>query len=308
MHLRNKPWLALALIAGGTLIALYAVDRFQHRFVHTGADLIRLLPGGDATIFYAQVDALRHAGMLGLLADSKSAQDAEYRSFVRATQFDYSKDVDAVAGSVANDRVLLAIKGRFDWFRIRTYVLQQGGACTPQTCALRGTRDGDWIGITRIQPDVLGVSLGPRPGFSSAIHPGQQAMAQPLPTEPAWVKLAPSVLKNPGSLPLALRIFAISVQPADSIVIGLAGATPGSADAFEINLYAQCPSASTADTIRNQLQIETKMLKLELAHENQQPSPADLTGLLTAGTFSTNGKEVTGEWPVRKELLKTLQQ
>lgn len=308
MRLRNKPWLVLALIAAGTLFALYAVDRFQHRFVHSGPDLIRLLPGGDATIFYAQLDVLRRAGMLTLLAGSKSAEDAEYRSFVRATQFDYSKDVDVIAGSVAGDRVLLAVKGRFDWFRIRTYVQQQGGSCSPETCALRGSASGDWIGLTRIQPDVLGVSLGRRPTLSSAIHPGQQAITPPLPTELIWVKVAPSVLKSPGSLPVALRIFAIAVQSADAVMIGLAAPPPGSADAFEIRLDAQCPLPTTADTIRNQLQIETKMLKLELAHEHQQANPADLTGLLTAGTFSTNGREARGVWPVRKELLKTLQQ
>jgi hypothetical protein len=50
------------------------------------------------------------------------------------------------------------------------------------------------------------------------------------------------------------------------------------------------------------------MLKLELAHEHAQPNPADLTGLLTSGRFETKGSDVTGGWPVRKELLKTLQQ
>lgn len=308
MRLQNKPWLVLALVAAGTLIALYAVDRFQHRFVRSGPDLIRLLPGGDATVFYAQVDVLRRAGMLTLLADSKSAQDADYRSFIRATHFDYSKDVDALAGSAAGDRMLLAVKGRFDWFRIRTYVQQQGGACSPDACALRGSGNGDWIGLVRIQPDVLGVSLGRRPNLTNAIHPGQQAVAPPLPTESVWVKLAPSILRNPVSLPVALRIFAIAVQSVDSVVIGLAAAPAASTDAFEIKLDAQCPSAATADTIRNQLQIETKMLKMELAHEHEQASPADLTGLLTSGTFFTSEKEVKGEWPVRKELLKTLQQ
>jgi hypothetical protein len=284
------------------------VDRFQHRFVHSGQDLIHLLPGGDATIFYAQVDTLRRTGMLTLLAGTKAPQDADYRSFVHATHFEYSKDIDAIAGWATGDRILLAMQGRFDWFRMRRYVQQQGGICTADACQLRGSKSGYWIGLARIQPDVIGIALGKKEPLSNAIHPGQHAVADPLPQEPVWVKLAPGLLKNPATLPLAVRIFAISMQSADSVVIALAAAPAGSSDAFEIKLTAQCPSAATADTIRNQLEIETKMLKLELTHEHQQASPADLTGLLTAGRFDMNGKEVRGEWPVRKELLKTLQQ
>jgi hypothetical protein len=49
------------------------------------------------------------------------------------------------------------------------------------------------------------------------------------------------------------------------------------------------------------------MLQLELARENQQPNPADLTGLLTSGTFQSGNNHVFGTWPVRKELLKALE-
>jgi hypothetical protein len=308
LRLRTKPWLVFALLAAGTLIFLYAIDRYQHRFVRSGPDLLRLLPGDDASVFYAQMQMLRSSGMLALLAGSKTRQEAEYRSFVRATHFDYSKDVDVIAGSVKDDGVRIAIKGRFDWARIRDYVRQQGGSCAADSCHLASGKGETWIGIVRIQPDVLGIALGRSKSLSAAIHPGQQAMAPPLPAEPVWMKAAPGLLHNPAEMPVALRIFAISVQPANLVVVALGAPPPGSPDAFEIKLYAQCPLPTTADTIKSQLQIETKMLKLELAHEHEQPNPADLTGLLTSGTFETNGKEITGEWPVRKELLKTLQQ
>jgi hypothetical protein len=72
-------------------------------------------------------------------------------------------------------------------------------------------------------------------------------------------------------------------------------------------LDAVCPNKVTADTIRNQLELQTKLLKLELARERQQPNPADLTGLLTAGSFQVVNRHVIGTWPVRNELLKTLQ-
>jgi len=77
--------------------------------------------------------------------------------------------------------------------------------------------------------------------------------------------------------------------------------------AFDIKLRARCPNEATAETARNQLDIETKMLKLEFAREHETPNAADLTGLLTAGTFQVVNKQVVGTWPVAKELLKTLQ-
>jgi hypothetical protein len=90
-------------------------------------------------------------------------------------------------------------------------------------------------------------------------------------------------------------------------VILSADAAKGTDTAFDVRLDAQCPSEPTAEVTRNQLEIQTKMLRLELARERQQPNPADLSGLLTSGTFQIVDKHVIGNWPVSRELLKTLQ-
>jgi hypothetical protein len=299
--------LALALIAGATLVGFYALDRFQHRFVRAGPDLLKLLPDGDATVFYARLAALRRAGMLSLLATAKPAQDPEYESFVRSTRFDYTKDLDAIAGSANEQGTFVALKGRFDWDRIRSYVSKQGGTCADDICQLRGSSPGNWIGTRRIQPDVMAIAFGSGKSLIRAIHPGEQSLVQPLPPQALWIKLAPHLLKNPALLPAAMRIFLISLQPARSVMLALGPAPTGSTDAFEIELNALCPSPVTADIIRKQLEIQTKILKLELAHEHVPPNPADLTGLLTSGTFDANGNEVRGDWRVRKELLKALQ-
>ena len=285
----------------------FGLDRYQHRFVRSDQDLIHLLPGGDATVFYAQVDLLRRAGMLNLLAGAKTSQDREYQAFVEATGFNYAKDVDAIAGSAAHDNLFLVVKGRFAWNRMRAYVEGHNGHCSGHTCRFPGSEPGTWISLVRVQSTVLGMARGKSKDLVSSIHPNQQPIPEPYPTEPVWVRLAPSLLKNPAQLPVALRIFAISMESADAVVVALAPVQPGSQDAFEIKLVAECPVPATADTIRTQLELETKTLKLELAHEHQEPNPADLTGLLTSGKFQTNGKEVTGEWPVSKQLVKTLQ-
>lgn len=305
MRFQNKPWLVLALIAAATLIALYAIDAFRHRVVRSESDLIGLLPANNATVFYARVDLLRRTGLLKLLAGS---HDPEYRAFVLATNFDYSKDLNSIAGSAAEDNVFLAATGRFDWAAIVSYVRQQGGACQDEACQIRGATPGTWIGIVEIQPDVIGVALGKQKTLVNNIHPGQLAMSQPLPGDPVWVSVAPSLLKNPAALPPALRMFALALQPASSALLALGAAPGGSSAAFELKLNADCPSAVTADTIRKQLDIDTKLLNLELAHEHEKANPADLTGLLVSGAFKMNGKEVRGTWPISKQLLATLQQ
>jgi hypothetical protein len=103
-----------------------------------------------------------------------------------------------------------------------------------------------------------------------------------------------------------LQIFALSLQPAATVLLS-AGQAEHSNEAFTVQLEATFPNAPSADTTCKQLQIQTRMLKLELARENRQPDPADLTGLLTAGTFQVGNTHVFGTWPVRKELLKALE-
>ena len=91
------------------------------------------------------------------------------------------------------------------------------------------------------------------------------------------------------------------------MVLSLGPAAPKSAASLTLELNAQCQNAAAADTIRNQLEIETKMLKLELARERAKASNADLTGLLTEGSFQVIEKRVLGTWPVKPELVKALQ-
>jgi hypothetical protein len=103
-----------------------------------------------------------------------------------------------------------------------------------------------------------------------------------------------------------MRIFAISLQSADRVILSLGPAT-NQETAFSIELQATFPIEPTAETARKQLEIQTKMLTLGLERAHREPNPADLTGLLAAGTFQRVRNQVIGTWPVRQELLKTLE-
>ncbi len=269
--------------------------------------MLALLPRQNAAVFFANVAVLRQAGMLELLTGGKAAGDTEYENFVRQTHFDYSRDLRAVAGATGEDEIFFVIRGRFDWGRLRAYAAAHGGSCANGVCRAATSRAGRWASFFAIQPDAMALALSTNGSAVKALRPERRhGLEQKPPTEPVWVRVSPSVLRNPTDLPAGLRIFAISLEPANSVVLSMARAAEKNA-AFDLRLTADCPSAATAETVRSQLEIQTNMLGLELKRERERPNPADLTGLLTAGSFQVVDKRVIGIWPVRNELLKTLE-
>lgn len=308
VRLKLPPWaflLALAVVIAGLL---FSIDSYRHRFVRRNADLVHLLPRGDSTLFFANFALLRQAGMMRLLAGAKPAEEKDYGEFVRQTQFDYAKDIDALAAAVDSNQLCFIARGRFDWDKLRSYVTAQGGECTSGgLCSIRTSRPGRWASFILIQPDVIALAVSPDRTRAKSLRPPGHRDNQPVPSAPVWMEISQALLKNPVDIPLPLRVFAITIQSAAPVVISMGPADPNSQAAFEIRLDAGCPNGATADTIRNQLELQTKLLKLELTRERERANPADLTGLLTAGSFQVMNRHVIGTWPVRKELLKTLQ-
>ena len=92
-------------------------------------DLLGLLPRDDATIFFANLAVLRQHGYLRLLEGAKPRQENEYKQFVNETNFDYTKDLNAVAGAINDRQLLFALRGNFRWSNIRAYAVAHGGRC-----------------------------------------------------------------------------------------------------------------------------------------------------------------------------------
>ncbi len=307
VRLRLPPWAFLLALAAVIAAFLLSLDSYRHRFVRSNADLVQLLPSGDTTQFFANFALVRQAGLMRLLAGAKPAEEKDYAEFVRQTGFDYTRDVDALAAAVDGSQISFAARGRFDWDRLQSYVVAHGGECAGGFCSIQTSKPGRWASLRPIQPDVIALAVGPERSAVQSLRSPEHDDKQPLPSAPVWMKVSQAVLKNPVDIPLPLRIFAITLQSAESVIISLSSADGGQRTAFEIRLDATCPNKATADTIRNQLELQTKLLKLELAREREQPNPADLTGLLIAGSFQVVNRHVIGTWPVRNELLKTLQ-
>jgi len=303
---RRTVWIAIGLLALAGAAIFSVIDTERHRFVRSSVDLVKQLPPGDFTRFYADLRALRQAALLHLLTGVSPIQEKDYQEFVRQTQFDYTRDMDALAGASDGEQFFFLLRGRFQWDKLKQYAATHGGTCRRLSCVVPTSKSGYWVNLVRVQSDVTGLSISANSAAAETLRRKAPETEHAFPTDPVWVSVSRAVLSKPDALPLPMRILAISLQSADRVVLSLGAVTDKQA-AFQVELKANFPIEASAETARAQLEIETKMLKLGLQRAHRQPNPADLTGLIAAGSFRRVRKEVLGSWPVRWELLRTLE-
>src|SRR5436309_8895537 len=146
----------MAVCVGGIV---FGINSYQHRWVRSDSDMVALLPDKDATVFFVNVAALRRAGVLSLFAGSKPIEEPEYQEFVHQTHFDYTTDIEAIAGAADEKQILFIVRGRFDWGRLRSYALTHGGVCKNSLCNLPSSKAGRSASFLPIQPDVMGLAV-----------------------------------------------------------------------------------------------------------------------------------------------------
>ena len=216
---------------------LFGLDYYRHRFVRTNSDLVKLLPPGDLTTFFIDLSMLRKADMLHLLTGVKPASDKDYAEFVRATQFDYARDMEAMSGAFDGEQIFFVVRGHFDWNKLERYAVAHGGTCRDETCRVPASKPGRWANFFPVQADVIALAIGSNSTAADLLRPpGRRVQDQPG-EGPVWAKIPASVLKNPASLPLAARVFAITLQSAESVILSV-GRASGSSQAFTIRLNA----------------------------------------------------------------------
>ena len=223
-----------------------------------------------------------------------------------AMAFDYARDIDALVGQGDSSQLFFVLRGRFNWTKLRQYANGHGGSCQNEICRAPTSRPGRFASFLEIQPNVLALALSADPAAVVALSPRRISGGQAIPTAPVWLQVGHSVLSDPKSLPLAVRIFAMALESTDSVLLSI---QPGDTteSPFKLKMTAVCRNGVIADTTRKQLEIQTRMLGIELEREHQRPSPADLSGLLTSGSFQVVENSVVGTWPIHRELLAQLQ-
>ncbi len=282
-----------------------SINRYHHRFVRSDQDLVGLLPLKGTTIFFANVAGLRQNGYLTLLEGAKQKQESEYRQFVRETDFDYTRDLNALAGAANDQQVFFALSGNFHWSNLQAYALKRGGTCQGGMCEIATSIPGRMVSMRPIQSDVIALAIS-RDREAAKMIGLQRRESTATSTAPLWVRPSGRLLADPAELPPSLRIFAISLQSAESALLSVQPSdTEGGA--FAIALDALFRNKPAAETARTQLVLNTDALKLALARQHRKPDPADFSWLLTSGSFQVSQQHLLGLWTVRKELLASLQ-
>lgn len=256
----------------------------------TQANLLKRLPTQDATVVSIDVQTLRRAGILTLLAAGNV--EPEYQSFISASGFDYQRDLDAALVAFSPSGTFFLLSGRFDWKKLEAYAQANGGSCYERLCHMTGSKPERRISFLPIENGLMALAVsGDDLAASRLTKPGLQR-AIDVPPEPVWVSLPGASLRKPGVLPEATRTLAGALTTADQVVLALGA----HGDAYAARMEAVCRSPEDARVLTGQL---TKLTKLFRAGD-------DLPGMLAGGSFTDKDRKVFGYWPVRKRLIETL--
>jgi hypothetical protein len=265
-------------------------------------DLISFLPTANATVVYIDVDALRRLGVLGMIAGSKAAEELEYRQFVEETLFDYRQDLDAVAAAFKDGQVFFALRGRFHWKNLMEYATRQGGSCHNGFCSVNGSQPHRHISFYPVRANIMAMATSQDDFAAYQITRNAGKLIMAPPNEPAWALVPAAALKNPDALPPGTKAYASALQSAEQIVftIGPEG------DHLQLALQVMCRDSNTASALLVDFENTTATLRKWIEREHQQANPADLSGILVAGTFRRDDKRFYGKWPVSRAFVDSV--
>ena len=303
MNYKKRAALLIILIASVCALAVWGVARFRYHSLRTTADWLQRLPTQDAVVFYIDFAALRKGGVLEMLAGSSVAEEPEYKVFVMKTEFDYTRDLDAVLACFTPRAKYLVVEGRFDWNSLQGYAREQGGACRDALCRMSGSTPERKISFFPLRPNLMGLAVGPDDSAAIDLEAtAARRRALEMPDAPLWISIPPALLKTGSDMPPGTRMFAHTMEDADDVSIAMAP----SGNRFEARLNVQCRSERQAAALAAQLGSITAMLREMIAREHQTPNPRDLSGVLTSGTFNHLGTRVLGSWPLDKGFVEGL--
>lgn len=264
------------------------------------SDLVGYLPTANASVVYVDVQTLRRSGILAMLAGSRAAEEPDYQQFVQATKFDYRQDLDAIAAAFKDGRVYFALHGRFHWANLKDYAVAQGGSCHNDFCVVQGSQPNRRISFYPLKSDVVAMAIGPDDFGAYQITDRSRTLAPAQPKEPVWAVVPAVALQRMDILPAAAKSYVPALAGAEQIVFSI-DADP--AQQLQLGVHVTCKDATAASALLTQLETTTKALRELLAHQRPKPDPSDLSGVLMAGTFRRDERQVYGVWPIPKPFL-----
>ena len=300
MDPKLRARLLIALVAVLCVGAVWGFVWYRARPIST-ARLLGRMPV-SAVILNVDIDALRRAGILQLLDGSRAGLDPDYQQFVRRSNFDYRQDLDSFMIAFAPAGRYILVRGRFDWKSLRSYAHDEGGQCYVSQCDMAGSTPERRISFAALQNNVMALAVS-KDNWAVRNLVGTPQREEPeVPDAPIWLSVPGSVMQSGEGLPDGTRMFARAMDRAQKLILSIA--PEGSR--FVAKLDLRCNNEHDAASIAGDLTHATGLLKQLIEREHQQPSSADLTGVLAFGTFQSHGTRVEGRWPIERELLTTL--
>jgi hypothetical protein len=288
----------IAAVCGASV---WGVAWYRARSLTTAA-LLRRMPAEDALVAYIDFSELRRGGVLQLLDGSKAGEDPEYRSFVRQTQFDYKKDLDAALVAFAPTGRFLLLKGRFDWKSLRAYVESQHGSCASEFCRMTGSTPERRISFFPLRSNLMALAVSPDESAALRLQNAVSGPDPQVPAAPVWLSVPTSILKSGDSLPAGTRMFASGMERAETVTLAFTPEGHGLAARLEV----RCRDERDAADLASQLTHTTSLLREMMEREHRKPNPADLSGVLTAGAFRNDGRRVLGYWPIERAFVQNV--
>ena len=302
MRFRFQPWQLAVLLIVVCVAAVWGIYTLRLRGGASPSDLISYLPTANATVVYIDVDALRRSGMLAMIAGSKAAEELEYRQFVEETLFDYRQDLDAIAAAFKDGQVFFALRGRFRWKNLMEYAKRQGGSCHNGFCTVNGSEPKRRISFYPLRSNVMAMATSTDDFAAYQVTRNAGKLLMPPPNEPAWALVPAAMLRNADSLPSGTKAYASALQKADQIVFTIGPED----DHLQLALQVTCPDVQSATALLADFDNTTDTLRKWIAREHQQANPADLSGILVAGTFRRDDKRFYGKWPISRAFVDSL--
>ncbi|MGA2722274.1 MAG: hypothetical protein ABSG79_07645 [Bryobacteraceae bacterium] len=301
MSQKPPAWLMVVGIAAVCGVSVGGVAWYRARSLTT-ASLLRRIPAEDALVAYIDFSELRRGGILQLLDGSKAGEDPEYRSFVRQTQFDYKKDLDAAIVAFAPTGRFLLLKGRFDWKSLRAYVESQNGKCANSFCRMTGSTLERRISFFPLRSNLMALAVSPDDSAALRLESAVSGPDPQVPAAPVWLSIPTSVLKSSDSLPEGTRMFASGMERAETVTLAFAPEGRGLAARLDV----RCRDERDAADLAAQLTRTTSLLREMMEREHRKPDPADLSGVLTSGAFRNDGRRVLGYWPIERAFVQNV--
>lgn len=287
---------ACALAAGG-------IYWFRLRSAAGPSDLVACLPTANASVIYIDVDALRRSGILDMVLGPKTAEEPDYQQFVGETKFDYRRDLDAVAAALKDGRTYLVLHGRFHWNNLSDYAGRHGGSCHNDFCVVPGSQPNRRISFYLLKRDVMAMAIGPDDFGAYQVKNESGNLALATPKEPVWALVPAGALQSMDTLPAAAKAYVPALQGAEQIVFSV-GTNP--AQQLQLGVNVTCKDAPAATALVTQFEGTTKALRDLLGRQRQKPDPADLSGVLVAGSFRRDERQVYGAWPISREFVDAI--